>query len=99
MDPDLEAQLARAAEAEGVSASDFIREAVRERSERVLGHTLRDELADVVGALQRKPARASGRPTGEPDESGRIAERTGAAFTELLLRKRAAREPGAHRRG
>ena len=79
LDTELETQLARAAEVEGVSASDFIREAVRERSERVLGRTLRDELSDVIGALP-------------PHKGGaRIAERTGEAFTDLLLRKRAAR--------
>ena len=85
MDPELEEQLARAAEAEGVSASDFIREAVRDRSERVLGRTLRDELADVIGAVgvdMSTGARQSG------GEKMRIAERTGDAFTELLLSKR-----------
>ena len=79
LDPELETQLARAAEVEGLSASDFIREAVRERSARVLGRTLHDELADVIGALPPHKGAAT------------IAERTGAAFTDLLLRKRVAR--------
>ena len=95
MEPELEEQLARAAEAEGLSASDFIREAVRERSERVLGRTLRDELADVIGAIETGLAGDAGQTARHGGEQRRIAERTGAAFTELLLRRQAARSAPA----
>lgn len=72
LDPDLESQLQQAAAREGVSASVFIREAVKERCDRVLGRSLLDLLGDGVGSV----------------ESGYIDSRhTGRAFADFLVEK------------
>jgi predicted transcriptional regulator len=72
LDPDLEQRLQDAAAREGVSASVFIRQAVKERCDRVLSHSLLDDLGDGVGSV----------------ESGRIDSRhTGRAFADLLVEK------------
>jgi hypothetical protein len=69
----LEERLERAARAEGVPTSEFIREAVRIRCDQVLGHTLKEELAEVIGIVDD--------PHLPPD----TATRTGEVFKELLL--------------
>ncbi len=71
--PDLEGRLEKAAARAGVSVSDFIREAVEEKCDSVLGgRSLLDLLGDTVGAV----------------ESGNIDSRhTGRAFTDLLVEK------------
>ena len=47
LEPDPEARLERAARAEGVPASRFIRLAIQERCDRVLGQTQKEEAADM----------------------------------------------------
>ena len=48
---ELEARLRQAASREGVSESEFIREAVSERADSVLSTSLEDRLAGVIGAV------------------------------------------------
>jgi hypothetical protein len=79
LDPDLERQLQAAAARAGVSASDFIRQAVAERIERVLGTTSLWERLEPI--LQDLPT------TGETTD---VASRTHAAFEELLVSRRRA---------
>ena len=58
LDADLEAQLRQAAQAAGVSESEFIRQAVAERSQHFLGDGLEQRLAGVVGAIHSRGGRA-----------------------------------------
>jgi predicted DNA-binding protein len=85
LDPDLGARLDQAARAEGVATSSFIREAIRERCNRVLDRSLADELADVIGTVDSTVPRSHGLRVAE---SGSLAERSGEAFKELLLSRR-----------
>ena len=80
---DLEERLERAARAEGVRVSEFIREAVRDRCTHILGNTLREELTDVIGAVERKEGAAL----------IRLAEESGTAFAELLRKRASAEDP------
>lgn len=75
LDPELEAELARAARTAGVSESNFIREAVRRRCDEVLRETLAEELmrAGVVGSLSL---------------GGGVARKSGRRFAELLAFRR-----------
>lgn len=70
-DPELEAELERAARAEGVSYSEFIREAVARRCEEVLGESLLDRLEPVIATVRSSGGRASD---------------TGAAFRRTLAK-------------
>ena len=72
LDPDLERRLEQAAAREGVPASALIRDAVRRRCDEVLGGTLRDELGEIIGAV---------------DVGDDQASRTGDAFAELLRKR------------
>ena len=70
--PELEQRLQQAAAREGVSASVFIRRAVQERCDAVLGRSLLEWLGDGVGAF----------------EGGRLdTTRTGQAFADMLVEK------------
>jgi predicted DNA-binding protein len=72
LDAELERRLQEAAAREGVSASVFIRQAVEERCNVVLGRSLLEWLGDGVGSV----------------ESGKIDSRhTGRAFADLLVEK------------
>jgi predicted transcriptional regulator len=72
LDAALERRLQEAAAREGVSASVFIRHAVEERCDVVLGRSLLDDLGDSVGAF----------------ESGRLdTTRTSQAFADFLAEK------------
>ena len=73
LDADLEAKLARAAQAVGTSESEFIRAALARRCAEVLDGTLADRLASVIGIV---------------NSSGGRASRSGAAFREALARRR-----------
>ena len=73
LDPGLEAKLERAARAAAMSQSEFIRNALARRCEEVLGGSLAERLAPVVGIVHS----AGGRAT-----------HTGDAFRELLSRRR-----------
>ena len=75
LEHDLERKLCEAAASCGEPISQFIRDAVREKCERVLGDRLDARLADVVGAF------SSGRRRTD-------ARRTGRAFAALLKRNR-----------
>jgi hypothetical protein len=72
--PDLERRLCAAAEREGVTVSAVVREAIEKHCDAVLGKpTLLELMADYIGAFD------SG--------VGGVTERTGEAFTELLVEK------------
>jgi predicted transcriptional regulator len=73
LDDNLETKLERAARASGMSQSEFIRDALARRCREVLGDSLEQELAPVIGIL---------------NSSGGVAARTGEAFKELLAKKR-----------
>ena len=73
LSPEFQRRLEQAAQRAGVPVSVFIRDAVLERCDLVLGHSLVDELGDDVGRF----------------ESGRTdSARTGREFAELLAAKR-----------
>jgi hypothetical protein len=69
LDPDLDERVRRAAEVEGSTVSEFIRNAITERTERTLSSRLSDRLVDVIGAVHTDGARA---------------RRTGAAYTDAI---------------
>src|SRR5207302_9150158 len=72
--PELEGRLEKAAARAGVSVSDFIREAVEEKCEGILGgRTLLDMLGDTVGAVEGG---------GNIDSS-----HTGREFADLMVEK------------
>ncbi|TME98140.1 MAG: ribbon-helix-helix protein, CopG family [Chloroflexi bacterium] len=72
--PELEGRLEKAAARAGVSVSDFIREAVQEKCDGVLGgRTLLDMLGDTVGAVEG----------GGGIDSGH----TGREFADLMVEK------------
>lgn len=73
LEPDLQARLERAARASGESQSDFIREALKRRCDEVLGESLAERLAPVVGIVKSKGGRAT---------------RTGVAFRKSLARRK-----------
>ncbi len=57
-DSRLDTTLKRAAQTLGVSQSTFIREAVARRCEEVLGESLGERLAPVIGCIQTSGGRA-----------------------------------------
>jgi hypothetical protein len=73
LDPTLEAQLERAARAVAMSQSEFIRDALARRCQEVLGGSLAERLAPVVGIVESAGGRAA---------------RTGTAFRQVLSRRR-----------
>jgi hypothetical protein len=74
LDPELEALLERASRALDVSQSELIREALLRRCQEVLGPSLSERLQPVIGLIESSGGRASD---------------TGAAFRQILARKRA----------
>lgn len=75
LDPALETILREAARLEGISESALIRQAIKLRCDAVLSNRADRRLAGVIGKV---------------DLGGGVADRTGAAFTELLLEREAA---------
>ena len=73
LDAELDEQVRRAAAAEGTTVSEFIREAVAERTKRTLSNRTQDRLADVIGVVHAGGGRAG---------------RTGRAFTEAVVERR-----------
>lgn len=69
----LEKQLEDAAQAECMSQSEFIRDAIARRCDEVLGPTLADRLQPVIGIIK---------------SNGGRADDTGGAFGKLLKTKR-----------
>jgi hypothetical protein len=69
----MEAKLERAARALATSQSEFIRDALTRRCDEVLGGSLAERLASVIGIV---------------NSSGGRAVRSGAAFREALARRR-----------
>jgi len=55
---ELEAKMKRAALREGVSESEFIREAIAERADSVLSTNLADRLAGAIGAVSARGSHA-----------------------------------------
>ena len=81
LDPVFERQVQAAAAHEGVSVSDFIRDAVKERTERVLGTlSLWDRIRPIVESMPR-----SGQTT---DTASRAHE----AFAEVVASRHAQRK-------
>ena len=74
LDDALAEQMDRAARVEGVPVSEFVRDAIRERCQQVLGRSLREDLADVIGVVDGPPVD--------------IASQTGEAFKALLASRR-----------
>jgi Ribbon-helix-helix protein, copG family len=70
---DLEAKLERAARALAMSQSEFLRDALIRRCDEVLGDSLAQRLAPVVGVV---------------NSSGGRAAHSGAAFRAVLARRR-----------
>lgn len=68
----MEADLERASQALGISQSQLVREAVARRCDEVLGATLAQRLAPVVGSIK---------------SAGGRARRTGDAFRRALRRR------------
>ncbi|HXE46147.1 MAG TPA: DUF1778 domain-containing protein [Conexibacter sp.] len=77
LEPRLDEQVRLAAEAEGTSVSEFLRQAAAERAERTLAQRNSERLADLIGVV-----RGGGR--------GRARD-SGAAFAELLAERQAKR--------
>ena len=73
LDPVLERRLCEVAEREGVPVSAVVREAIEKHCDAVLGRSLLDEMADVIGVVE-----------GNGED---LASRTGEAFTDLLMKK------------
>jgi hypothetical protein len=73
LDPALDERVRRAADAEGSSVSEFLRQAAAERADRTLATRNSERLADVIGAVHG---------------GGGQARRSGAAFGELLDARR-----------
>lgn len=73
LDSQLEARLERAARAAAMSQSEFIRDALSRRCDEILSGSLAEQLAPVIGIVA---------------SSGGRADRTGAAFREVLRRRR-----------
>jgi len=73
LDAELEASLARAARALGMSHSEFIRDCVARRCKEVLGGSLAKRLAAFVGIVESRGGRAS---------------RTCTAFGQIRARRR-----------
>jgi len=73
LEASLEAKLERAARAVSQSQSEFIRDALARRCEEVLGGSLAERLAPVIGVIK---------------SSGGRARHTGAAFRKVLRRRR-----------
>jgi len=78
LDPELEDRLARAARAEGISESSFIRDALSRRCDEVLEESLAKDLEElgVIGAV---------------DLGGLSARDAGKRFTEILSARRGRR--------
>lgn len=70
---ELELELERAARAEGVTHSEFIRDAVARRCGEVLGESLAERLEPVIGVVNSSEGRAS---------------ETGKVFRRALAKKR-----------
>ena len=73
LDPALAEELERAAKALGVSQSELIRDAIARRCREVLGETLADRIAPVVGAIH---------------SGGGRARNSGAAFRRALASRK-----------
>jgi hypothetical protein len=73
LDVELEGKLERAARVVAMSQSEFLRDALARRCDEVLGASLQERLAAVVGILHT---------------SGGQADRTGAAFRDALDKRR-----------
>jgi len=76
LDPELDEKVQRAAAVKGESVSEFIRNAAKQRADETLTIRPSDRFADVTGVVHG---------------GGGQARRSGAAFTEALVKRRAGR--------
>lgn len=76
LDPDLDEKVQRAAAVKGESVSEFIRNAAEERADHTLMVRPSDRFADVTGIVHG---------------GGGQARRSGKAFTDTLVQRRAKR--------
>jgi hypothetical protein len=74
LDEQMDGRVRRAAAAEGISVSEFLRRAADQRADATLSRVAADRLADVVGVVR---------------SDRRQARRSGKAFGDLLVDKRA----------
>jgi predicted DNA-binding protein len=81
IDPVLERRLREVAEREGVPVSAVVREAIERHCDAVLGTSLLEEMAEVIGIAE--------------GDGSDYSSRTGEAFTDLLLEKQARRRKAA----
>ena len=72
LDENLEVRLQRAARALAMSQSEFLRDALARRCDEVLGDSLQERLAPVVGIVK---------------SSGGRAAHSGAAFKAVVIRR------------
>lgn len=72
LDEDLETRLQRAARSLAMSQSEFIRDALARRCNEVLGNSLQERLARVIGII---------------NSSGGRASHSGAAFVAILAKR------------
>jgi hypothetical protein len=76
LDPQLDRRVRRAAELEGSTVSEFIRQAAAERAERTLGERPTERLRDVIGVVRG---------------GGGRARKTGKAFGDMLAKRQTSR--------
>ncbi|HEV7217185.1 MAG TPA: CopG family transcriptional regulator, partial [Chloroflexota bacterium] len=84
LDEGLETKLRVAARLEGVSESALIRQAIEQRCDAILSNRADLRLANVIGKVYL---------------GGGVVERTGEAFTELLLAREEVLLPAAAKQG
>lgn len=77
LDDQMDRRVRRAAAAEGISVSEFLRRAADDRAERALSSTTEERLGDVIGAVRG---------------TRRQARRSGEAFGDLLAERRRSRK-------
>lgn len=81
IDPVLERRLCEVAEREGVPVSAVVREAIERHCNAVLGTSLLEEMADIIGVVE--------------GDGTDLSSRTGEAFTDMLVEKQERRRKAA----
>ena len=81
IDPVLERRLCEVAEREGVPVSAVVREAIERHCNAVLGTSLLEEMADIIGVVE--------------GDGTDLSSRTGEEFTDMLVEKQERRRKAA----